>query len=262
MIVDYKGKTVVITGASGAIGSSMCEYFAKNGANVVVGARNELKAKPVIDKISLAGGKAVFFPLDATDKVQLKKTAEEIEKTFGAIHVLINNAGVNVGPEDRQNINNFNDDKWDWIINTDLNGVYNCSKAFLPYIIKAGGGNILNISSVVGMVPFRKQCAFTAAKAAVINLTKAMAIELADEKVRVNCICPGSIMMEGTKALFYNDPKKAEAMMVNIPQHHAGEPEDIANAALYVCSDKDAAYLTGAIIPVDGGWTSGFARDF
>lgn len=262
MKVDYTGKTVVITGASGAIGSAMAEAFAANGAKVAIGCRNTKKGNEIAESIRNAGGIAKVFSMEVTDRESLETAAAEIEKAFGTIHVLVNNAGVNVGPEDRKPVHEFDDDKWNWIIGVDLDGTYKCSKVFTPYMIKAGGGNIINISSVVGIVPFRNQCAFTAAKAGVINFSKAMALELAPQGIRVNVIAPGSIMFEGTKALFYNDKERAEAMLSHIPQHRPGDPSDIANAALYVGSNEAASYLTGAVLTVDGGWTCGFARDF
>ena len=262
MQIDYKGKTVIVTGAAGAIGTSICEEFARNGANVAVCARNKEKGEALVAKIVAEGGSAKWFPLDVTTPETIEAIAEDIYNTWGGIHVLINNAGVNVGPDDRGPVHEFKPDKWDWIMNVDLDGTYNTSRYIVPYMIKSGGGNIMNISSVVGVVPFRNQCAFTAAKAAVINFTKAMAIELANQNIRVNVIAPGSIMFEGTAKLFYADPEKAEKMLVNIPQHRAGAPIDIANGCLYMCHDVDAGYVTGALLVIDGGWTSGFARDF
>lgn len=262
MKINYSGKTVVITGAAGAIGSALAESFAENGANVAICDINKEKGQDLVDEILVSGGKSKFFNLDITNKEELLVVAAEITKSFGGINILINNAGVNVGPDDRKPIHEFNDDKWKWIMNVDLDGVYFCSKAMIPYMIKSGGGNIINISSVIGIIPFRNQCAFVAAKAGVINLSKAMALELASDNIRVNVIAPGSIMFEGTKALFYADPVKAEKMLVNIPQHRAGSGSDISNAALYLGSDEDAGYVTGAVLTVDGGWTCGFARDF
>lgn len=262
MKIDYTGKTVVITGATGQIGSALCEMFAINGATVAICARNLESANRLQEKIINEGGKAECFYLDVTDRNSLFSMAEEIAKRCNGIDVLINNAGVNVPTDDRKPVHEFKDENWDWIIDVDLNGVFNCTKAFVPFIKKKGGGNILNISSVVGIVPFRNQIAFTAAKAGVINFSKAAALELANSNIRVNVIAPGSILFEGTKALFYSDKEKAEKMLVNIPMHRAGDAKDIAKAALYLASDEDAAYVTGAVLTVDGGWTCGFARDF
>lgn len=259
--INYSSKAVVITGAAGGIGSSMCRIFAENGASVAVCDINPAGCSAVADSITACGGIAVPFLLDVTDRKSLVSVSERIMEEFGSVDLLINNAGVNVGPDDRNPIGFFSDEKWDWIIGVDLDGVYNVSKAFLRHMQKGTGANIINISSVVGLVPFRRQCAFTAAKAGVVNLTKAMAIELAEDGIRVNCIAPGSILMEGTRALFYNDPIKAESMMKNIPQHRPGSPEDIAYAALFLGADC-AGYVTGSVLTVDGGWTCGFARDF
>ncbi len=261
MKVDMKGKTVLITGAGGAIGASMAAVLAENGAAVAVCDINLENAEKVAASIREAGGTAKAYYFDVTDPEDAARKAAEMEKDFGGIDVLINNAGVNVGPNDRKPIHEFSPEKWDWILSIDLDGVFKVSRAIAPYMIKRGGGSIINISSVVGQIPFRNQCAFAAAKAGVINLSKAMALELAPDNIRVNAICPGSIMFEGTKALFYADKDRAEKMLSHIPQHRPGKPEDIAYAALYVSSDE-ASYMTGSVLTVDGGWTCGFARDF
>ncbi len=261
MKVDMKGKTVLITGAGGAIGASMAAVLAENGAAVAVCDINLENAEKVAASIRETGGTAKAYYFDVTDPEDAARKAAEMEKDFGGIDVLINNAGVNVGPNDRKPIHEFSPEKWDWILSIDLDGVFKVSRAIAPYMIKRGGGSIINISSVVGQIPFRNQCAFAAAKAGVINLSKAMALELAPDNIRVNAICPGSIMFEGTKALFYADKDRAEKMLSHIPQHRPGKPEDIAYAALYVSSDE-ASYMTGSVLTVDGGWTCGFARDF
>lgn len=258
---DLSGKTVLVTGAGGAIGSSMAAVLGANGAAVAVCDIVLANAEKTAAAIREAGGKAKAYYFDVTDPECAARVADEIENDFGGIDILINNAGVNVGPNDRKPLHEFSPEKWEWILSIDLDGVFKVTKAVVPHIIKRGGGSVINISSVVGQVPFRNQCAFTAAKAGVINLSKAMALEFAPENIRVNVICPGSIMFEGTKALFYADKAKAEAMLSHIPQHRPGSPGDIAYAALYLASDE-SSYMTGSVMTVDGGWTCGFARDF
>jgi len=260
MKVDLQGKTVAITGAGGAIGRAMAIRFAENGAKVAVCDIHAPSGQETADIIQVAGNQAKFFSLDVTDSQCAKQVIQDIVSTFGTLDMLINNAGVNVGPSKRFPIHQFDDEQWERIVAIDLKGVYVCSKAAIPYIIQNKGGNIINISSVVGIIPFRNQCAFTAAKAGVINLTKAMALELASENIRVNAIAPGSICMDLTKSLWADEAVK-EAFLSHIPQHRQGSPDDIAYAALYLACDQ-ASYVTGNIMTVDGGWTCGFARDF
>lgn len=259
--VDLHDKVVIITGAGGAIGSVMADIFAENGAKVAICDLNRENAEKVAAGIVEKGFEAKAYKFDVTDAEKLKDDVKKIADDFGGIDILINNAGVNVGPNDRKPVHEFDPQKWDWILSIDLDGVFKVTQAVTPYIIKRGGGSIINISSVVGQVPFRNQCAFTAAKAGVINFTKAMALELAPHNIRVNVICPGSIMMEGTKALFYADKERAEAMLSHIPQHKPGKPEDVSYLALFLASDE-ASYIDGSVMTVDGGWTCGFARDF
>ena len=177
----------------------------------------------------------------------------------GRIDVLVNNAGINVGPDERKHVDEFSDKWWDAILKVDLDGTYNCSKAAVPYM--GEGGSIVNISSIVGMVPLRNQCAFTAAKAAVINFTKAMAMELAPRGIRANVICPGTIGIAITNRLWKND-SAMEGLLSHIPMGRQGAPHEIANAVAFLASDM-ASYITGAVLPVDGGWTcGGYARNF
>lgn len=262
MNVDLKGKVVIVTGGAGAIGRSMCLQLARNGAKVVVAGRTITTLQSVVEAIREQGGEAEAVVTD----VSCQKSAEEmVSKTierFGRIDCLVNNAGINGGPDQRKPIYEYDDELWHKIIAVDLNGVYFCSKAAARQMVAQGnGGSIINIGSIVGLTPLRLQCAFTAAKAGVFNLTKAMALELAEHNIRVNGIAPGSIMFEGTRKLFYADPVKAEAILSHIPQHRAGDPEDIASMTCFLASE-DARYMTGAIVTIDGGWTCGYTRDF
>ena len=196
MIIDFNGKTVVITGAGGFLGRSMAEEFAKSGAEVAVCDINMGEAEKTVETIADLGGGAHAFEFDVSDREKTAAAMKKINERFGKIDILINNAGINVPSEKRRNIDEFDDVWWDNIINVDLCGIYNCSKAALPFMKGEKGANIINISSIVGIVPLKKQCAFAAAKAGVINLTKAMAAEL--ENIRVNAVAPGSIATAGT----------------------------------------------------------------
>jgi len=262
MKVDLNGQVVIITGGGGAIGSAMAAQFADNGAKVIVAGRNQSTLDAAVRPILERGGEAGVVVTDVGDKQSALRLVEETVARYGKLDCLVNNAGINGGAEYRKPIHEYDDDLWHRIINVDLNGVYYCSKPAIKQMIKQGhGGTIINISSIVGLTPLRLQCAFTAAKAGVVNLTKAMALELAEYNIRANCIAPGSITNEGTKALFYNDAARAEALLSHIPLHRPGEPDDIASMTCFLASE-DATYMTGSVIAIDGGWICGYTRDF
>ena len=262
MQVNLNDQVVIVTGAGGAIGHAMATAFARNGARVVAAGRTLSTLQATVDEITAAGGIATAVIADVADKDSARNMIEQTVERFGRLDVLVNNAGINGGPEERKPIHQYSDELWERIIQVDLNGVYYCSKPAILQMERQGwGGSIINIGSIVGLAPLRLQCAFTAAKAGVFNLTKAMALELAPLKIRVNAIAPGSIMFEGTRKLFYADAVKAEAMMSHIPMHRPGNPEDIAGMACFLASE-DSASMTGTVNVVDGGWICGYTRDF
>ena len=262
MKVELNGKVVIVTGGGGAIGSAICQQMASNGAIVVVAGRTNRTLEAVVEKIEEKGGKAVAVICDVSDRESIQKMVDTVLELYGRIDCLINNAGINGDLNMRRSIHEYDDELWQRIINVDLTGVYYCSKSVIKQIESQGtGGSIINIGSIAGLTPLRLQCAFTAAKAAVFNLSKAMALELAPLNIRVNSIAPGSIMFEGTRELFYRDKDRAEAMISHIPMRRPGEPDEIAAMACFLASD-DASYMTGSVVTIDGGWTCGYTRDF
>jgi NAD(P)-dependent dehydrogenase (short-subunit alcohol dehydrogenase family) len=260
MQVDLKNKVAIVTGATSGIGRAIALIFAGNGATVVVDGIDEEGGNLVVEEIRSAGGKAIFFKADVGNADEARALAEKAVAEFGRIDILVNNAGVNIPMDQRGPIHEFPDAMWEKIMNVDLDGIYFCSKAVLQNMTKNGYGKIINISSIVGVVPLRNQCAFAAAKAGVIHLTKAMAIELASFGINVNVICPGSIQIPQVMDKMYADGRY-ESIISHIPMKKPGTPNDIAFAALYLASDQ-ANYVTGAVHVVDGGWTCGFARDW
>jgi NAD(P)-dependent dehydrogenase (short-subunit alcohol dehydrogenase family) len=256
MNINFSGKVVVITGAAGGIGMGIVKRFADDGATVALcDLRGAMDAAKKFDGI----GKVVGYDFDITDRESTACAMQRINDELGGIDVLINNAGINVGPDERKTVDDFCDKWWDAIIKVDLDGTYNCTKLALPYMKE--GGAIVNISSIVGMVPLRNQCAFTAAKAAVINFTKAIAMELAPRGIRANVICPGTIGIAITNTL-WKENSAMQGLLSHIPMGRQGTPDDIANASAFLASPM-ASYITGAVLPVDGGWTcGGFARNF
>ena len=254
MNIEFNNKVVVVTGAAGGLGTAIAKNFARDGAKVAL-----CDLKGADETAKEIGGDAKGYNFDITNREDVANNMAHIAKDFGKIDLIINNAGITVGPDERKTVEDFSDKWWDAIIKVDLDGTYNCTKAALKYM--GEGSAVVNISSIVGMIPLRNQCAFTAAKAAVINFTKAIAMELAPKGIRANAICPGTIGIQITNRLWQND-SAMEGLLSHIPMHRQGTPDDIANAVEFLSSDY-ASYITGAVLPVDGGWTcGGFARNF
>lgn len=258
MEMNFENKVVIITGAEGGIGSAMVRKFAENGAKVAI---CDLKCKGELERELCAEGKNVkSFSFDVSDQKETEAAMKQIVETFGTIDVLINNAGINTGPEERFSIDQFNDTWWEAIKRVDLDGVYYCCKAAIPYMT-GENASIINIGSINGMVPLRYQCAYNAAKAGVINMSKTIAMELAPKGIRVNVICPGSVGIAVTNRLWKED-SAMQGLLSHIPMARQAKPSEIADAALFLSSEM-ATYITGAVLPVDGGWTcGGFARNF
>ena len=199
--------------------------------------------------------------MDVTDTEQIEKGIAHIVKEFGRLDILVNNAGVN-SMKHRVNIDQFPPEEWEWIMKVDLNGVFLVSRLAARVMIRQKYGRIVNISSVLGVVPARLQCAFVAAKAGVVHLTRAIAIELAPNGILVNCIAPGS--MENFDVYEKGSPFRefARRLLKHVPMGRPGKLEAIAYAALYFASQENS-YATGQTLCVDGGWTAGgFFRDF
>jgi NAD(P)-dependent dehydrogenase (short-subunit alcohol dehydrogenase family) len=163
------------------------------------------------------------------------------------------------------NIDQFPTDEWERILRVDLTGLFYVSRAAARAMLGQKSGRIINIASVLGLVPARLQCAFVAAKAGVVNLTKAMALELGAQGVLVNCIAPGSILTEGTRKLFYGADGKfsdrVQAMLAHIPLGRPGTCDEVAHAALFLAA-PESSYINGAVLTVDGGWLAGYIREF
>lgn len=261
MHVDLSGKTAIVTGAGGVIGRAISKALAVNGAKVVLTGRSGAPLEVTRAEIQAAGGECTIILSDVSDKAKIGQLVEVTLNTYGSIDILVNNAGVNGNQAQRVNFWEYDDELFDRIIGTDLNGVYYLSKPVAAQMVKQGSGSIINVASVTGIVPLRLQCAYCAAKAGVINLTKAMALEIADKGVRVNAIAPGSVLNEQLKEVFYSDKNRSAAMLSHIPMHRTGEAEEEAAMVCFLASD-DASYVTGSVNVIDGGWSVGYSRDF
>lgn len=240
------GKTAVVTGASRGIGRAIALELAKEGANVVVNySGSEAKAKEVVDEILKIGQKAIAVQANVADNYSVQNLMKTALEEFGSIDILVNNAGIT-----RDNLlMRMKEDEWDDVINTNLKGVFLCTKAVTRQMMKQRAGRIINIASVVGVMGNAGQANYTAAKAGVIGLTKTTARELAARNILVNAVAPGFIETEMTEVL-PEDVKNA--MLSQIPLAKFGQAENIAKAVAFLASD-DAEYITGQVLHVDGG---------
>ena len=241
-----EGKTALITGASRGIGRGIAEIFAKHGANVAFTYLSSVEKGQALEaKLSSHGVKAKGYRSDASDYDQAQALAEEVAKDFGRIDILVNNAGIT-----RDGLlMRMGKDQWDAVIKTNLDSVFNLTKAVQRTMLKQRSGSIINMSSVVGIKGNAGQANYAASKAGIIGFTKSVALELGSRGIRCNAIAPGFIETEMTGAL---DPKVVEGWTEAIPLKRAGTVEDIANACLFLGSDL-STYVTGQVLSVNGG---------
>ena len=244
MLLD--GRHALVTGASRGIGRAVALAFAAEGASVALNfAGNVAAAEAVRAEIESAGGKAILVPADVSDENAVEDMVKTVTEAFGSIDILVNNAGIT-----RDGLLlRMKEEDWDAVLNTNLKGVFLCTKAVSKFMMKKRYGRIVNMASVVGVTGNASQANYAAAKAGVIGFTKAMAKELASRGITVNAIAPGFIRSDMTDVL---PDKVKETMLAGIPLGRAGEPEDVAKAALFLASDQ-AAYITGQVLTVDGG---------
>jgi 3-oxoacyl-[acyl-carrier protein] reductase len=261
MKVDLAGKFALVTGAARGIGRSIADTLAANGATV---AYADIDFATVQQTAAASPG-SLAVEIDISHEPSVESALAKVLKQFGRVDILVNNAGVNTAKH-RVNIDEFPLEEWERIVKIDLTGTFLVSKATVRAMMKQKDGRIINISSVLGVIPARLQCAFTSAKAGVVHLTRTMAIELGEHGILVNCVAPGSTLTEGTKQLFYSDhaaeKDRAKRVLSHIPLGRAGTVEEMAHAVLFFAA-PESGYITGQTLSVDGGWSAGgFFRDF
>ncbi len=244
--MKLSGKVAVVTGSGRGIGAAIAKELARAGAKVVVNySRSADTAMSVVAAIEAAGGEAIAVQADVADAAQVEALMTAARAAYGSIDILVNNAGIT---RDRLLIRMTEED-WDSVLDTNLKGAFLCVKAVASQLLKQRSGVIVNVGSVNGLVGAAGQANYSAAKAGLVGLTKALAKEMGPRGVRVNAVAPGFIetdMTESLKAEF------KEAVVKQIPLGRLGAPEDVARVVAFLCSD-DAAYIQGEVISIDGG---------
>lgn len=244
MLLD--GKTALVTGASRGIGRAIALCLAAEGARVAINYAGNVKAaEEVKAAIEAAGGTAIFCQADIADSAAVEAMVANVVKEFGTIDILVNNAGITRDTL----LMRMKDEDFAKVLDTNLKGVFYCTKAVSKLMMKKRSGRIVNMASVVGLVGNAGQTNYAAAKAGVIGFSKSAAKELASRGITVNVVAPGFIGTDMTAGL----PESVkEKMLTDIPLGRMGEPEDVASAVLFLASDQ-ASYITGQVVNVDGG---------
>jgi NAD(P)-dependent dehydrogenase (short-subunit alcohol dehydrogenase family) len=247
-----KGKSAIVTGSATGIGKATAMLFAREGARVVVSDIDEAPAREVVNDIVAQNGEAIFVKADVSKPDEARQLIQTTVRSYGRVDVLVNNAAVYRGDGD---ILKVADEVWDKVIGVNLKGTYLCCKFAIAEMVRQGSGSIVNISSVNALMVF-SLTAYTASKGGVEALTRLLAMEFGPKGIRVNSICPGTIMTENSIAIYSERPGLEEHVRKMYPAGRLGMPLDVAECALYLASDA-SAFVTGASMVVDGGLTSG-----
>lgn len=244
---DLTGRIALVTGASSGLGAEFARVLAAAGAQVVIGARRSDKLEALAEEIRASGGSALAVVMDVTQADSIAKAFDRAEQEFGIVQVLVNNAGVSRGGF----LTDLSEEAWDAVLDTNLKAVWLVAREGAKRMqATATGGSIINISSVLAFGTGKTLGSYMAAKAGVVQLTRAMALEWADSHIRVNALAPGYFPTEMSGDFFTTD--KGRAMIDRIPQQRVGDPAELGGPLLLLASDA-SSYMTGSIVTVDGG---------
>ncbi len=260
MIAEMKGKVAVVTGGASGIGRVTARMFAKRGARVIVTTDANVRgAEETVDTIRKDGGEAVFIRCDVTKEEEVERLIAETMNAYGRLDYAFNNAGV--GPDGKRfgvfPVAECPAETWDSMIGVNLRGIFLCMKYEIRQMLKQRKGSIVNTSSVGGLKPIPGFGAYAASKSGIIALTKTAALECATSGIRINVICPGltarTLLSDNLASA---EPGAAEHLTEVVPMKRMGEPEEVAEAVMWLCSDA-SSFITGHVMPIDGGLSAG-----
>lgn len=246
--MKLKDKVAIVTGATKGIGRACAIEYAKEGAKVVLVGRTESLGTELEDEITASGGEALFVACDVSRRGDIEHLVDETVRAYGGIDIVLNNAGVNHSA----NFFDITDEDWDWVMSVDLKGTFMLSQSAARVMVEQGReGVIINMSSVMAVLALADQVPYCAAKGGVNQLTKAMALALADKGIRVNGCAPGPVMTELMERVVHNEEKR-EQLLARVPMGRIAETEEIARTCVFLASD-DSSFFTGQTIYPDGG---------
>jgi 2-deoxy-D-gluconate 3-dehydrogenase len=249
-LFDLNGRVAVVTGGNGGIGLGMAAGMADAGAAIVVAGRNADKNAAAVKAIAARGGKAVAVTVDVTDEASCRKLADEAVKQLGRIDILVNNAGITV----RKQPEALSLAEWQSVIDTNLTAAFLCSKMAYPHMLKAGGGKIINIGSMMSIFGTPYASPYAASKGGIVQMTRAFATAWAKDNIQVNSILPGWIDTDLTKSARREVEGLNDRVLARTPAKRWGAPEDFAGIAVFLASAA-SDFLTGTAIPLDGGYS-------
>ena len=243
----FEGKIAIITGGADGIGKATAIKIAAEGGNAIIWDVQEEKGKAVVGEIATNGGKAAFYKINTVNFAEVEAGVKKIVEDFGTIDILINNAGITRDAS----LKKMTHDQWQQVIDVNLTGVFNCTKAVADVMVAKGQGKIVNASSVVGLYGNFGQTNYVATKAGIIGMTKTWARELGRKGINVNAVAPGFTLTEMVAKM---PADVLESMKAKVPLGRLATPEEMADAYLFLCSDQ-ASYINGITLSVDGGMT-------
>ncbi|MDR5658563.1 3-oxoacyl-ACP reductase [Serpentinicella sp. ANB-PHB4] len=248
--MKLKGKTVVITGAASGMGRAQARLFSKEGANVIAADIDKDSLDKVVKEITSNGGQALAVQADISNRDSVKDLVKKGVEEYSSIDILCNTAGI---LDDYSPSLDTSEDLWDRIFNVNLKGMFLLTNEVLPHMIKKEKGVIINISSIAGFVAGGGGAAYTSAKHAVVGYTKQLSFDYGKQGIRVNAIAPGAIKTGMTEEILKDEDAPVMETIKSVPAGRYGQPEEIANLALFLASEE-SDFIHGAIVPIDGGW--------